>query len=186
MPLAHLSVFSQVPLLAVPALLLAILGRGIFGSSLYQGVGVVGSSLSLNTSAAISMSSQVLPSMGREVKNDILLPGGTDSTEPRPTFYLMMGADGAGGGFTWHNSSDYESFFATKHVNVVTPKGSISSMQADWYREDPKTGLNKWLTYMTKELPPLIDATFHGTSRDAIAGISMSGGPAISIAGFDP
>lgn len=51
-------------------------------------------------------------------------------------------------------------------------------MQADWYHEDDATGRNKWLTYFTKELPPLMDEQFHGTGTDAIAGISMSGGPA--------
>lgn len=124
--------------------------------------------------------------MGREVRNEIILPGGPDNTEPRPTFYLMMGADGAAGGWSWRNSSNYQEFFADKLVNVVTPIGSVSSMQADWYLDDEATGTNKWLTYLTKELPPLVDDMFSGNGRDGIAGISMSGGPAISIASYDP
>lgn len=125
-------------------------------------------------------------SMDRVVTNDILLPGGLDNTEPRPTFYLMMGADGAAGGAAWGETTDYEAFFADKNVNVVTPRGSVSSMQADWLREDPTTGTNLWTTYMTEELPPLVDDYFHGTGRDAIAGVSMSGGPAVNIAGRYP
>lgn len=125
-------------------------------------------------------------SMDRVVTNDILLPGGIDNTAERPTFYLMMGADGAGGGTAWGEATDYEAFFADKHVNVVTPRGSVSSMQADWLREDPETGRNLWTTYMAEELPALVDTHFHGTGRDAIAGLSMSGGPAINIAGLHP
>ena len=126
------------------------------------------------------------PSMDREVKNEVILPGGPDNDTPRPTFYLLMGADGAANGWSWRNSSDYQEFFQDKLVNVVTPIGSVSSMQADWYSEDDATGRNKWLTYFTKELPPLMDEQFHGTGTDAIAGISMSGGPALNIASLEP
>ncbi|MDY5784607.1 hypothetical protein [Corynebacterium sp.] len=153
-PLASSSLMSQVPMLAVPSLLLAILGRSLLGTALYQGVGSTGSALSSAITDAtatfpdpdappaefVSLEHMVddryeltvySPSMQREVKNDILLPGGVDNTEPRPTFYLMLGADGAADGFSWHGNTDYEEFFADKHVNVVTPKGSVSSMQAD-------------------------------------------------------
>ncbi|SDS14397.1 alpha/beta hydrolase [Corynebacterium timonense] len=208
-PFASLSMLSEVPVLAVPSVMLAILGRGIFGSSLYQGIGSSGQTLSsgivdttpthpdLSAPPAEFVDLTHLegnvyeltvfsPSMQREVANEILLPGGPENTEPRPTLYLMMGADGASGGITWRTATDYEGFFADKLVNVVTPKGSVSSMQADWYDEDPATGINRWSTYMTRELPALVDAMFHGTGRDAIAGVSMSGGPALSIASYAP
>ena len=206
-PAAASSLFSSIPILAVPALVLATLGAGVFGSSMYEGS---------SHSSADSSSSRVAetfpdpdaqpatlksvthiendvyevvvysPSMDREVSNEIILPGGLVNDSPRPTFYLLMGADGAANGWSWRNSSDYQEFFQDKLVNVVTPIGSVSSMQADWYRDDTKTGRNKWLTYLTKELPPLIDEHFHGTGRDAIAGISMSGGPALNIASLEP
>lgn len=208
-PFAGLSLSSDIPLFAVPALILAALGGGLLGSSMYQRLGSSDASLSSGwtdvtdtfpdedaqpaefrsiTHVENDIYEVVVWShaMGREVKNEIILPGGPDNTEPRPTFYLMMGADGAAGGWSWRNSSNYQEFFADKLVNVVTPIGSVSSMQADWYIDDPATGTNKWLTYLTKELPPLIDEMFSGTGRDGIAGISMSGGPAISIASYDP
>ncbi|WP_237559261.1 alpha/beta hydrolase [Corynebacterium pilosum] len=192
-----------------PAIAAAELVEGPLGSALFQGVpGVTGSSLSSGSSDASAtfpdpdappaefrdlqhLEGDVYeltvysPSMDRLVKNDILLPGGPENTAPRPTFYLMMGADGAAGGWSWYNSSNYQEFFADKQVNVVTPKGSVSSMQADWYQEDPVTGSNKWSTYLTRELPVLIDDYFHGTGTDAIAGISMSGGPALAVASLD-
>ncbi|WP_083308069.1 alpha/beta hydrolase family protein [Corynebacterium sp. HMSC055D05] len=208
-PIAASSLFSTIPLLAVPALFLATLGAGVFGSSMYEGVSVGGSSggsssyqlsdtfpdpdarpaeLKSVTHIENDVYEVVVYShaMGKEVKNEVILPGGPDNDTPRPTFYLLMGADGAANGWSWRNSSNYQDFFQDKLVNVVTPIGSVSSMQADWYRDDRKTGRNKWLTYLTKELPPLIDEHFHGTGRDAIAGISMSGGPALNIASLEP
>ena len=208
-PAAASSLYSAIPLLAVPALFLATLGGGVFGSFLYEGSSGNGSSSSSGSSnvsdtfpdqdakpatlrSVTHIENDVFevvvysPSMEREVRNEVILPGGLGNSTPRPTFYLLMGADGAANGWSWRNSSDYQEFFQDKLVNVVTPIGSVSSMQADWYRDDKATGRNKWLTYFTKELPPLMDEHFHGTGRDAIAGISMSGGPALNIASLEP
>ena len=207
-PAAASSLSSSIPLLAVPALFLATLGGGVFGAPLYEGSSGSGSSISNGSNnlddtfpapdakpATLKSVAHIendvyevvvySPSMDREVKNEVILPGGPDNDSPRPTFYLLMGADGAANGWSWRNSSDYQEFFQDKLVNVVTPIGSVSSMQADWYREDKATGRNKWLTYFTKELPPLIDEHFHGTGSDAIAGLSMSGGPALHIAAME-
>ncbi|UIZ93330.1 hypothetical protein JZY91_04625 [Corynebacterium sp. CNCTC7651] len=125
------------------------------------------------------------PSMDKEIVNDIILPpGGPDNTQPRPTYYLLGGA-GGGEKTPWWKDGGAAEFFAGKQVNVVTPKGSKGNHQADWMEEDPKLGTNKWTTYITKELPPLIDDMFHGTGKDAIAGLSMSGGPALRMAMLD-
>lgn len=212
-PAAASSLVSAVPFLAIPALVLAALGGGELGSSMYEGAAALRTPLGSAMSSELSDVDATFPerdarpatlksvthiendvyevvvhspSMDRQVKNEVILPGGPDNTTPRPTFYLLMGADGAANGWSWRNSSNYQEFFQDKLVNVVTPIGSVSSMQADWYGEDKATGRNKWLTYLTKELPPLMDAEFSGTGRDAIAGISMSGGPALHIAAQEP
>ncbi|MGX0630706.1 diacylglycerol O-acyltransferase / trehalose O-mycolyltransferase / mycolyltransferase Ag85 [Corynebacterium afermentans] len=125
------------------------------------------------------------PSMGREIENELILPaGGPENTAPRPTFYLLGGA-GGGVETPWWKDGGASEFFVDKHINVVTPRGSVGSQQADWAEEDAKLGVYKWTTYLTKELPPLIDEHFHGTGRDAIAGLSMSGGPALHIAAME-
>ena len=125
------------------------------------------------------------PSMGREIENELILPdGGPDNTAPRPTYYLLGGA-GGGEKTPWWKDGGAAEFFADKHINVVTPRGSVGSQQADWADKDPKLGVYKWTTYLTKELPPLIDEHFHGTGSDAIAGLSMSGGPALHIAAME-
>lgn len=117
------------------------------------------------------------------VTNHLLLPEGD---VPRPTLYLLSGADGGAGGRNWHSETDYEAYFAEWNVNVVTPIGGGSSMYADWYRADRDAGVQQWETYITKELPTIVDANFHGTGRDAIAGASMSGGPSLHMAGAHP
>ena len=125
------------------------------------------------------------PSMGREIENELILPaGGPENMAPRPTYYLLGGA-GGGEKTPWWKDGGASEFFADKHINVVTPRGSVGSQQADWAEEDAKLGVYKWTTYLTKELPPLIDEHFHGTGRDAIAGLSMSGGPALHIAAME-
>lgn len=121
------------------------------------------------------------------ITNLLLLPeGGLDNTSPRPTFYLLSGADGGANGKNWRDSSDYESFFAGKNVQVVTPIGGGGSMYLNWLADDPTLGRNQWETYICEELPQIMDTQFHGTGRDAIAGLSMSGGPSIHMAGDHP
>ena len=194
---------------SLPALIGGEVAEGPLGSALFGGIpSVTGSALSSgpgssNTSATLpddtARDAHLLdvrhiedsyyeidvysPAMDQVVTNDLLLPAGD---EPRPTFYLMLGADGAHAGPGWPGITNYQEFFADKHVNVVTPLRSVSSLQGDWYYEDQATGTNRWATYMTAELPKIIDEHFHGTGRDAIAGPSLSGGPALTLAAHSP
>lgn len=122
------------------------------------------------------------PSMGRTISNTVLRPPGGGSA---PTLYLLGGVAGGTDGVSWLNNSDYEQFFADKNVNVVTPTGGPSSEYTNWRFDDPMLGPaqgNQWQTYLTQELPPVIDAEFGTTGRNAIAGLSMSAGPAIDLA----
>lgn len=126
------------------------------------------------------------PSMDRVIVNDIILPpGGLENTAPRPTFYLLGGA-GGGADQLWWDGGGASEFFKDKQINVVTPRGAFGSMMADWNEPHDTHGNYKWSTYLTKELPQLIDAQFHGTGRDAIAGVSNSGGPSLEMSTYDP
>ncbi|MFD4181387.1 alpha/beta hydrolase [Rhodococcus sp. NPDC058514] len=105
-----------------------------------------------------------------------------DTSAPRPTLYLLNGAGGGEDSATWQRRSDVASFFADKNVNVVTPVGGAFSYYTDWQKDDPKLGRNKWTTFMTKELPPLIDAEFKANGVNSIAAISMSGTSVLNMA----
>ncbi|WP_228001054.1 alpha/beta hydrolase [Nocardia australiensis] len=116
-----------------------------------------------------------------------ILPA-ADSSKPAPTLYLLNGVDGGGsvegwqGGDNWLTKTDIEEFFADKQVNVVIPIGGRGSYYTDWRAEDPVLGRQQWASFLTRELPPIIDSGFRGTGANAIAGLSMAGAAVFQLA----
>ncbi|MRH92523.1 esterase family protein [Nocardia sp. SYP-A9097] len=98
-----------------------------------------------------------------------------DASAPRPVLYLLNGAGGGQDTANWKRNTDATQFFADKNVNVVMPIGGAFSYYTDWRADDPKLGVNKWKTFLTEELPPLIDGALNGNGLRAIVGMSMSG-----------
>ncbi|WP_396897536.1 alpha/beta hydrolase [Nocardia colli] len=96
-----------------------------------------------------------------------------DPDSPAPTLYLLNGANGGVDG-SWLDETDVATFFADKQVNIVIPIGGSGSYFTDWHTDDPILGRQQWTTFLTRELPPLIETTFHGSGANAIAGISMA------------
>ncbi len=120
-------------------------------------------------------------SMDRVVRLRVRTPA--DTSEPRPTLYLLNGAGGGDGQATWDARTDVDEFFADKNVNVVTPLDGSFTYYTDWERDDPALGRNKWTTFLTQELPPIIDEQFRTSGGvNAIAGLSMSGTSVLSLA----
>ena len=119
-------------------------------------------------------------SMRKMIPLTILRP--KDASKPRPTLYLLNGAGGGEDSATWAARTDYMKFFADKNVNVVTPIGGAFSYYTDWQKDDPALGRNKWTTFLTKELPPLIDKQFATSKENSIAGISMAGTSVMNLA----
>ncbi|MGU3294275.1 alpha/beta hydrolase [Williamsia sp. M5A3_1d] len=109
-----------------------------------------------------------------------------DPEVPHPTLYLLNGAQGGFNDSSWFDQTDIVDFFADKNVTVVVPMGGTASYFADWIRDDPVLGHQKWATYLTRELPPLMDATFGGNGRNALAGISMAGTSVLQLAEKNP
>ena len=114
-------------------------------------------------------------SMRREVQVQVLHP--ERAPGPRPTFYLLDGVSaGSESGYTestWTQNTDIEAFFADKDVNVVLPVGGTGSFYTDWRSNDPNLGVNKWESFLTRELPPLIDEAFAGNGTNVVGGVSM-------------
>ena len=119
-------------------------------------------------------------SMGRSIPVTVLLPRNT--SRPAPTLYLLNGAGGGEDSATWDARTKYKKFFADKNVYVVTPIGGAFSYYTDWQRDDPVLGRNKWQTFLTKELPPLIDGRYKTTKVRSLAGISMAGTSVLNLA----
>lgn len=107
-------------------------------------------------------------------------PAPSDS-EPAPVLYLLNGADG-GADRNWTNATDIADFFADEQVTLVVPMGGRGSYFADWRADDPVLGKQRWTTFLTEELPPIIDSAFDGTGKNAIAGISMAGTAVFQLA----
>ena len=76
--------------------------------------------------------------------------------------------------------------FADEQVNLVIPTGGQASMWADWNESDPVLGINKWETFITRDLPALIEPALGSNGRRGIGGISMGAAAAVSIATRHP
>nr|WP_238559088.1 alpha/beta hydrolase family protein [Rhodococcus rhodnii] len=112
--------------------------------------------------------------MGRIVQVQVLHPA---NETPRPSLYLL---DGVGAGeesdyseSTWTLETDAVDFFADKPVNVVLPVGGTGAYYTDWLRPDSGLGQPQWETFLTEELPRIIDSEMHGNGANAVAGVSM-------------
>lgn len=103
-----------------------------------------------------------------------------------PALYLLNAVDGGEGGGAWTGRTDVASFFADENVNVVIPMAGRASYYTDWEHDDPVLGRSKWATFLTRELPPLLNAMFTMTGRNAVAGLSMSATSALDLAGHAP
>ncbi|WP_433565964.1 alpha/beta hydrolase [Nocardia sp. CA-151230] len=126
------------------------------------------------------------PAMQRIVQVDVLLP--SDTATPHPSLYVYdgNGSDVSEGQSTWTMRTDAVNFFADKPVNVVLAVGGGGTFYTDWERDDPGLGHIRFETFFAQELPPLIDATFHGNGRNAAAGVSMGGMAAMALTFRNP
>ncbi|WP_280403555.1 alpha/beta hydrolase [Nocardia brasiliensis] len=99
-----------------------------------------------------------------------------------PALYLLNAVDGGEDGGPWMRRTDVADFFADKNVNVIVPIGGRASFYTDWLQDDPALGRNQWSTFLTRELPPLLESRFDMTGRNAVAGLSMSATSALNLA----
>lgn len=124
------------------------------------------------------------PAMNQVIVNDVLKAPRSGA----PTFYLLPGIDGGdnldpGGNFapgakSWFGMTDIQGFFANKNVNVVSPLGGQFSWWTNWVND----GSRQYQTYMTQELPPLINSQYNANGRNAVGGLSSTGGTAVDYA----
>lgn len=123
------------------------------------------------------------PAMQKAIPTFVLLPA---SPTPAPLLLLLNGVGGGEDYVGWAYHTDYEQFFANKHVIVASPEGGRFSLYTDWQRPDPVLGLNRWQTFLDHELPTAVAGmhAFNGTR--GVIGVSMSGGPALTLAATSP
>ena len=118
--------------------------------------------------------------MNRDIPLQVIAP--RDRSRPAPVLYLLNGAGGGEDNANWQAKSDVVKFFADKNVYVVTPMQGAFSYYTDWIKPDKKLGVNKWSTFLGRELPGVIDRTYNTNGRNAIAGISTSATSVLNLA----
>ncbi len=118
--------------------------------------------------------------MAKEIKVQVLVP--ERERGPRPVMYLLSGLGEADPqNSIWLIKSDVKRFFAEKNVTVAMPLAGNGSFYTDWLRDDPVLGRYKWETFLTQELPPLLNKRFSGNGRQGIAGLSMGAGSGLIL-----
>ncbi|MBF6356085.1 esterase family protein [Nocardia higoensis] len=117
--------------------------------------------------------------MDEDIIIDVQRPA--DASVPRPTLYLLNGAGGGEDSASWVAKSNALDFLSDKNVNVIQPIGGKWSYYTDWIKDDPELGRNKWKTFFTEELPPLVDGALGTNGVNAIAGLSTSGTTVLAL-----
>nr|WP_245555556.1 alpha/beta hydrolase family protein [Gordonia soli] len=122
--------------------------------------------------------------MGQDIPLQVLRPSANRAGAP--TLYLLNGAGGGEDKANWLRQTDALRFFGDKFVNVVIPQKGIGSYYTDWISRDPAIGRPMWQTFLTRELPPILDRALNTNGRRAIAGLSMSATSVLQLAISSP
>src|ERR1700710_1527877 len=123
--------------------------------------------------------------MGRDIKIQFQ-SGGANS----PALYLLDGMRAQDDFNGWDINTPAFEWYNQSGISVVMPVGGQSSFYSDWYQ--PATGsagtqTYKWETFLTQELPTYLQ-TNKGQDpfNNAVVGLSMSGGAALTLAIWHP
>lgn len=124
--------------------------------------------------------------MQREVRVEVYrAPAGVNA----PNMYFLDGVgsespSGWSGGMGWGDPE-----IRNRPVNVIAPTGGPSSMWADWAEDDLILGPNKWETFLTAELPDLLEVGLDGMKDPlphngawGVLGVSMGAASALHLA----
>lgn len=122
-------------------------------------------------------------SMQREVRVEVYrAPGGASA----PIVYFLDGV-GSETPSGWSGGMGFgDAAMRDRDVTVVAPTGAPSSLWADWDADDPVLGPNRWETFLTEELPPLVEREVPNNGRWGTLGVSMGAGPAVHLANTHP
>lgn len=125
------------------------------------------------------------PAMARNVEVQVMLPA--DPHTPAPMLYLLDGVD-AHRTSDWTGAGRVGEFFADENVTLIMPTEARASMYSDWVADDPHLGRHMWETFLTEELPPLLEAqadlNFNG--HRGVGGLSMGATGAVHLANTNP
>lgn len=123
------------------------------------------------------------PSMGRDIKVEFQ-GGGPHAV------YLLDGLRAQEDANGWDINTEAFDWFYQSGISVVMPVGGQSSFYSDWYQPaagSAGTSTYKWETFLTQELPSWLAANkAQDPNGNAVVGLSMSGGAALTLAIWHP
>lgn len=126
------------------------------------------------------------PSMKRNV--EVQIWHAADRTVKSPMLYMLDGVD-APRGNGWLSVGAAREVFADENVTLVLPTRARASNYSDWVNEDPTLGLHMWETFLTEELPQVLegpDSSINFNGKRGIGGLSMGANGAVHIANTNP
>ncbi|MFV8172222.1 esterase family protein [Mycolicibacterium peregrinum] len=104
--------------------------------------------------------------------------------------YLLDGLRAQDDNNGWDINTAAFEWFYNSGISVVMPVGGQSSFYSDWYRPaagSAGTTTYKWETFLTQELPAYLAAKRDvAPTGNAVVGLSMSGGAALTLAIWHP
>ena len=104
--------------------------------------------------------------------------------------YLLDGLRAQDDFSGWDINTPAFEWFHQSGLSLVMPVGGQSSFYTDWYRPAAGSGgtsTYKWETFLTQELPAYLAANKGvAPTGNAVVGLSMSGGAALTLAAFYP
>ena len=125
------------------------------------------------------------PAMRRIVQVQVLRPA--DRTTPAPMLYLLDGVT-APIQQGWLREGDVLGAMKNQHVTAIMPVEAGGSNYTDWAETDPHLGYYKWETFLTQELPGVLEtqANIPFNGERYIGGLSMGGSAAVRLAALHP
>lgn len=117
--------------------------------------------------------------MQRVVTVEVIRSRGQGSA---PVLYLLDGVGAPEYSTGWNHVAHMHERMADENVHMVNPAGAFASFYSDWQKEDPVLGNHRWETFLTEELPPIVDERLSTNGKSAIAGCSMGAQAAMHLA----
>lgn len=121
--------------------------------------------------------------MQRTINVEVYRATTGEATAPNVVLLDGVGAPYASG-FAQH-----EVPAAMPDANVIIPTGGVAAMWADWQNEDPALGIPKWETFLTEDLPALLQdpaIALQSNGKTAVGGVSMGASSAMTLAAKHP
>lgn len=117
----------------------------------------------------------------RSRKVRLLLPSGWSRTATRtwPVLFVLHG--GFDDYTSWTKNTGIEQLAASRQAIIVMPDTSWCSAYSDWWNYG-RGGRPRWETFLTTEIPQILERGYRASTVRAVAGNSMGGLGAMKIA----